>query len=419
MKVKAMRGTKDIFAGDAKKYNHIVSLASDFFEKYGLNRIITPIFEETALFKRGIGEGTDIVDKEMYTFEDKGGRSCTLRPEGTASVVRAYLEHKIYGSEDLTKWYYHGPMFRYERPQAGRYREFNQIGVEILGKKDPIVDAEIIAMAYSFLEKLNLEDLELQINTIGGSDTRKKFRGALITYLSDKKSELCADCQNRYEKNPLRVLDCKVDTNSQLIKNAPTLIDYLSDEESKHFEEVKKYLELFGIKYKINNKLVRGLDYYSNTVFEIVTNKLGAQGTVLAGGRYDNLIEQIGGKSTPAFGFAAGVERLMLLISENFESSNGIKLSLLWLGAECKEKAFFLAQNLRKEGIKVDIEYENKSLKAQMKKADKSNSDYVLIIGEDELKDNNVILKNLKSKEQEKCNLNDIVERLKNEKDVL
>jgi len=415
MKLKAMRGTKDIFAEDSKKYNHIVGVAGELFEKYGLNRIITPIFEETSLFKRGIGEGTDIVDKEMYTFEDKGGRSCTLRPEGTASVVRAYLEHKIYGSEDLTKWYYHGPMFRYERPQAGRYREFNQIGVEILGKKDPVVDAEIIAMAYKFLEKLKVEDLEVEINTIGGSESRTKFRQALVEYLKDKKDNLCTDCQNRYEKNPLRVLDCKVDTNGEIVRNAPILMDYLNQEELKHFEEVKKYLNLFNVKYRVNNKLVRGLDYYSNTVFEIVTNKLGSQGTVLAGGRYDNLVEQIGGKNTPAFGFAAGVERLMLLLNNEFENSRGIKLNLIWLGDMCKETAFLLAQNLRLEGIQVDIEYENKSLKAQMKKADKNNSDFAIIIGEDEFKNNKLILKDLKNKTQEEYKINDIVERLKGE----
>lgn len=415
MKLKAMRGTKDIFAEDSKKYNHIVGVAGELFEKYGLNRIITPIFEETSLFKRGIGEGTDIVDKEMYTFEDKGGRSCTLRPEGTASVVRAYLEHKIYGSEDLTKWYYHGPMFRYERPQAGRYREFNQIGVEILGKKDPVVDAEIIAMAYKFLEKLKVEDLEVEINTIGGNESRTKFRQALVEYLKDKKDNLCTDCQNRYEKNPLRVLDCKVDTNGEIVRNAPILMDYLNQEELKHFEEVKKYLNLFNVKYRVNNKLVRGLDYYSNTVFEIVTNKLGSQGTVLAGGRYDNLVEQIGGKTTPAFGFAAGVERLMLLLNDEFENSRGIKLNLIWLGDMCKEIAFLLAQNLRLEGIQVDIEYENKSLKAQMKKADKNNSDFAIIIGEDEFKNNKLILKDLKNKTQEEYKINDIVERLKGE----
>ncbi len=414
MKLKAVRGTKDIFALDSKKYNYIVENAKEIFENYGFNRIMTPIFEETQLFKRGIGEGTDIVDKEMYTFEDKGGRSCTLRPEGTAPVVRAYLEHKIYGAEDLTKWYYHGSMFRYERPQAGRYREFNQLGVEVLGKKDPMVDAEIIAMGYKLLEKLNLEELEVQINTIGGNESRSKYREALVNYLSDKKDGLCSDCQNRYEKNPLRVLDCKVDTNGEIVNEAPVLYDYLNEEEVKHFEEVKKYLELFGVKYKVNPKLVRGLDYYSNTVFEVVTNKLGAQGTVLAGGRYDNLVTQMGGKDTPAFGFAAGIERLMLLLDENILDEK-LKAQIIWLGEEAKERAFVLAQELRLGGVEVGIEYENKSMKAQMKKADKSNAKYALILGEEEINAGNIVVKNLNEKEQKTVEINRVLEELRGE----
>lgn len=414
MKLKAVRGTKDIFALDSKKYNYIVENAKEIFENYGFNRIMTPIFEETQLFKRGIGEGTDIVDKEMYTFEDKGGRSCTLRPEGTAPVVRAYLEHKIYGAEELTKWYYHGSMFRYERPQAGRYREFNQLGVEVLGKKDPMVDAEIIAMGYKLLEKLNLEELEVQINTIGGNESRSKYREALVNYLSDKKDGLCSDCQNRYEKNPLRVLDCKVDTNGEIVSEAPVLYDYLNEEEVKHFEEVKKYLELFGVKYKVNPKLVRGLDYYSNTVFEVVTNKLGAQGTVLAGGRYDNLVTQMGGKDTPAFGFAAGIERLMLLLNENILDEK-LKAQIIWLGEEAKEKAFVLAQELRLGGVEVGIEYENKSMKAQMKKADKSNAKYALILGEEEINAGNIVVKNLNEKEQKSVEINRVLEELRGE----
>ncbi len=414
MKLKAMRGTKDIFALDSKKYNYIIENAKEVFENYGFNRVITPIFEETQLFKRGIGEGTDIVDKEMYTFEDKGGRSCTLRPEGTAPVVRAYLEHKIYGAEDLTKWYYHGSMFRYERPQAGRYREFNQLGVEVLGKKDPMVDAEIIAMGYKLLEKLNLEELEVQINTIGGNESRSKYREALVNYLSDKKDGLCSDCQNRYEKNPLRVLDCKVDTNGEIVNEAPVLYDYLNEEEVKHFEEVKKYLELFGVKYKVNPKLVRGLDYYSNTVFEVVTNKLGAQGTVLAGGRYDNLVSQMGGKDTPAFGFAAGIERLMLLLDENILDEK-LKAQIIWLGEEAKERAFVLAQELRLGGVEVGIEYENKSMKAQMKKADKSNAKYALILGEEEINAGNIVVKNLNEKEQKTVEINRVLEELRGE----
>lgn len=418
MSLKALRGTKDIYSDDSKKYNFVVNTASKLFENYGFNRIITPMFEETSLFKRGIGEGTDIVDKEMYTFEDKGGRSCTLRPEGTASAVRAYLEHKIYGAEDLTKWYYHGSMFRYERPQAGRYREFNQLGLEVLGNSNPMVDAEVISMAYKLLEKLGVEELEVQINTIGGNESRTKYREALVDYLSDKKDNLCGDCQNRYIKNPLRVLDCKIDSGSEIINNAPVLYDFLNDEEKEHFEKVKKYLDNFGVNFKLNNKLVRGLDYYSKTVFEIVTNKLGSQGTVLAGGRYDNLVTQMGGKPTPAFGFAAGIERIMLLLEDEHHNKE-MKINIVWLGEEACEKAFSIAQDLRIVGINTFVEYDSKSMKAQMKKADKMNADYVLILGEDELKSNTVILKDLNKKEQTTYKTDELVEELKGGKNVL
>ncbi len=412
MNIKAVRGTKDILGQDSQKYDYIVKTASEYFDKYGFQRIITPIFEETTLFKRGIGEGTDIVSKEMYTFDDKGGRSCTLRPEGTASVVRAYLEHKISNLEDVTRWYYHGPMFRYERPQAGRYREFNQIGVEVLGKKDATLDAEIISMAYEFLGKLGLEDLEVQINSIGGKDSRTKYREALIDYLRPKKDKLCEDCQNRYENNPLRVLDCKVDTCKEEVKGTPILTSYLNEEELKHYETLKEYLDIFGVKYVENPKLVRGLDYYSNTVFEIVTNKLGSQGTVLAGGRYDTLVEQMGGKATPAFGFAMGVERLMLLLGDKTFDNNE-KLFIVWLGEEAKVEAFKLAKNLRNNDLIVTLEYEEKSMKAQMKRADKIGASKVLIIGEDEVRENKVVLKDFASRTQEKYDLNEILNVLK------
>lgn len=411
MKIKAVRGTKDIFGKDSEKYDYVVKIAGDYFEKYGFSRIITPIFEETNLFKRGIGEGTDVVSKEMYTFEDKGGRSCTLRPEGTAAVVRAYLEHKIFALEDVTKWYYHGSMFRYERPQTGRYREFNQIGVEVLGKKDPILDAEIISMAFEFLKKINIEDLEVQINSIGGKETRLKYREALINFLTPRKEKLCADCQNRYESNPLRVLDCKVPSCKEEVKEAPILLDYLNEEEKNHFDVVKQFLDIFGVKYVVNTNLVRGLDYYSNTVFEIVTNKLGSQGTVLAGGRYDTLVEQMGGKETPAFGFAMGVERLMLLLSENYFNEKN-KVFFVWLGEDTKIEAFKLTQKLRNLGIEVGIEYESKSMKAQMKRADKFGAKKVLILGENELNEGKIVLKDFTKGEQEEILLSEVENKL-------
>ena len=412
MNIKAVRGTKDIIGLDSAKYDYVVKTAAEYFDKYGFNRIITPIFEETDLFKRGIGEGTDVVSKEMYTFEDRGGRSCTLRPEGTAAVVRAYLEHKIFATEDVTRWYYHGPMFRYERPQTGRYREFNQIGVEVLGKKDPTLDAEIISMAFEFLGKLGLEDLEVQINSIGGKESRTKYREALINFLTPKKEKLCGDCQNRYENNPLRVLDCKVPTCKDEVVDAPVLTDFLNEEELKHYNTVKEYLDIFGVKYVENPKLVRGLDYYSNTVFEIVTNKLGSQGTVLAGGRYDTLVEQMGGKETPAFGFAMGVERLMLLLGDSAISKDE-KLFLVWLGADSKVPAFKLAKDIRNAGISIVLEYEEKSMKAQMKRADKLGSTKVLILGEDEVKEGKVVLKDFATGTQEKHDMTELLNILK------
>lgn len=415
MNLKTVKGTKDIFGLDSQKYNYITQTAAKLFEAYGYNRMITPIFEETALFKRGIGEGTDIVDKEMYTFETKGGVDVALRPEGTAPIVRSYLQHKIYGKEDFTRWYYYGPMFRYEKPQAGRYREFNQVGAESFGKSDPVLDAEIIAMGYKLLEKLGITDLEVQINSIGGKDTRTKYREALINYLSDKNDNLCKDCKTRVNQNPLRVLDCKDESCRELTKEAPSLIEFLDDAELSHYNKTKEYLELFNVKFVENKNLVRGLDYYSNTVFEIVTNKLGSQGTVLAGGRYDNLVQQMGGKPTPAFGFAAGVERLMLLLDDN-KIEDEKTAFIVWMGEEAKKKAFTYAQKLRMAGIKTLLEFEDKSMRAQFKKTDKIKPDYILIIGEDEIKENKVVIKDYKNRTQESYHEDDILVALEGEK---
>jgi len=408
--LKAVRGTRDIFGEDAAKYNYIVDTASEVFEAYGYSMIKTPIFEETNLFKRGIGEGTDVVSKEMYTFTDRGDRSITLRPEGTAAVVRSYLEHKIYGREDFTKYYYMGSMFRYERPQAGRQREFNQLGVEALGESSPVLDAEIIAMGYKLLEKLGITDLEVNINSIGGNDSRSKYRETLINFLTPMKEELCEDCATRYENNPLRVLDCKNPKCKELITDAPKITDALNEEEKAHFEGVKKYLDIFGVKYVVNSKLVRGLDYYSSTVYEIVTNKLGSQGTVLGGGRYDGLLTQLGNKEIPAFGFAAGIERIMMLLEDY--PSNTPKVHIAWLGEETAEYAFGVADRLRSAGIKANIEFVNKSMKASMKKADKLGVEYTIIIGSEEMENSKVILKNFGERTQETLSIDEAIAAL-------
>lgn len=406
--IKAARGTKDIFGEDAVKYTYISKTAQEIFESYGYTFIKTPIFEETDLFKRGIGEGTDVVEKEMYTFKDRGDRSLTLRPENTASVVRSYLENAIYGKEDVTKYYYNGSMFRYERPQAGRQREFNQIGVEVLGESSPILDAEVIAMSYSLLEKLGITDLEVHINSVGTNASRTKYREMLLKFLEPMKEELCEDCRMRMEKNPLRVLDCKVDKCKELTKDAPSIIDSLNEEERAHYETVKKYLDIFGVKYVEDSRLVRGLDYYSSTVYEIVTNKLGAQGTVLGGGRYDNLLKQLGDKDIPAVGFAAGVERMMMLL-EDYPKNNP-DVYVAWLGENTQEFGLKIAKILRDNGIKTFVDFNSKGMKSHMKKADKLAVKYCIIVGEDEMNKDVVVLKDFSARTQEEMSLEKAIE---------
>lgn len=406
--IKAARGTKDIFGEDAVKYTYISKTAQEIFESYGYTFIKTPIFEETDLFKRGIGEGTDVVEKEMYTFKDRGDRSLTLRPENTASVVRSYLENAIYGKEDVTKYYYNGSMFRYERPQAGRQREFNQIGVEVLGESSPILDAEVIAMSYSLLEKLGITDLEVHINSVGTNASRTKYREMLLNFLEPMKEELCEDCRMRMEKNPLRVLDCKVDKCKELTKDAPSIIDSLNEEERAHYETVKKYLDIFGVKYVEDSRLVRGLDYYSSTVYEIVTNKLGAQGTVLGGGRYDNLLKQLGDKDIPAVGFAAGVERMMMLL-EDYPKNNP-DVYVVWLGENTQEFGLKIAKILRDNGIKTFVDFNSKGMKSHMKKADKLAVKYCIIVGEDEMNKDVVVLKDFSARTQEEMSLEKAIE---------
>lgn len=408
--IKGVRGTRDIYGKDAVKFNYISRIAQEFFENYGFGMIKTPIFEETALFKRGIGEGTDVVDKEMYTFTDRGDRSLTLRPEGTAPVVRCYLENKIYGQEDTSRFYYIGPMFRYDRPQAGRQREFNQIGTEVLGESSPVVDAEIISMGYKFLEKLGITELQLAINSVGGHESRAHYREKLINFLNPMREELCEDCRNRIENNPLRVLDCKVQKCKTLTGDAPSIIDSLTPEETVHYETVKKYLTLFGISYVEDPRLVRGLDYYSSTVFEIITNKLGSQGTVMGGGRYDNLLKQLGDKDIPAFGFGTGVERVMMLMDEMPVSAP--KVYVAWLGEEAQEIGMQLTDDLRVAGVKVAVDYASKGMKAHMKKADKLGAEYAIIIGENEIQNQKYILKDFKNREQFELSLEELKERL-------
>ena len=410
--IKAVRGTKDIIGEEAKKYVYISNVAQKMFENYGYNFVKTPIFEETELFKRGIGEATDVVEKEMYTFKDRGDRSITLRPENTASLVRCYLENAIYAKEDISRFYYNGSMFRYERPQAGRQREFNQIGLEVFGEKSPKVDAEVIAIGYKFLEKLGISDLEVKINSVGSKESRTIYREKLIEHFSKHLDDMCDDCKDRINRNPLRLLDCKVDKDKDFYKSAPNIIDFLFEDERKHYEDVKKYLDVFGIKYTEDPTLVRGLDYYSSTVFEIVTNKLGSQGTVLGGGRYDNLLKELGDKDIPAVGFATGVERIMMLLGENYPKNNP-DVYIAWLGENTSETALKIAESLRDNDIKVYIDYSEKGMKSHMKKADKLSVRYCIILGEDELNKGIVLLKDFSTREQKEVKIEEILNYIK------
>ena len=410
--IKAVRGTKDIIGEEAKKYIYISNVAQKMFENYGYNFVKTPIFEETELFKRGIGEATDVVEKEMYTFKDRGDRSITLRPENTASLVRCYLENAIYAKEEISRFYYNGSMFRYERPQAGRQREFNQIGLEVFGEKSPKVDAEVIAIGYKFLEKLGISDLEVKINSVGSKESRTIYREKLIEHFSKHLDDMCDDCKDRINRNPLRLLDCKVDKDKDFYKSAPNIIDFLFEDERKHYEDVKKYLDVFGIKYTEDPTLVRGLDYYSSTVFEIVTNKLGSQGTVLGGGRYDNLLKELGDKDIPAVGFATGVERIMMLLGENYPKNNP-DVYIAWLGENTSETALKIAESLRDNDIKVYIDYSEKGMKSHMKKADKLSVRYCIILGEDELNKGIVLLKDFSTREQKEIKIEEIINYIK------
>ena len=410
--ISVLKGMKDRHSDDVRKYDFIVDTAKKVFSKYGFERIITPILEETELFRRSVGDETDVVSKEMYEFKDKGNRSVSMRPEGTAGVVRAYLEAGLHKSDPIVKWFYNGPMYRYEAPQKGRYREFHQVGAEIFGIRSPYLDAEIIRMGCEFLEKLGITGLTVEINSLGNIESRKKYIEDLKAFMAERLDKLSEDSKKRYEKNPLRALDSKDKGDQEQFKNAPKLYDYLDEESKKYFEDTKKYLELLNIKYVENSKLVRGLDYYSDTVFEIKSDKLGAQATVLAGGRYDRLLEILDNVKIPAIGFAAGMERIAMLMDENLigNKENGVYIVYF---DDTKEYFIKTLEELRKNDIKASFDYNSKSFGAQMKKANKINAEYVLILGEEEQKENVVTLKKFSTGEQEKYSLDKVIEIVK------
>lgn len=418
MEIKAIRGFNDILPEEIGKWHFVEKTAREVFESFGFREIRIPVLERTELFSRGIGEATDIVEKEMYTFKDKSGNSITLRPEATASMARAYLEHRLYAIEPFSKLYFIGPMFRYERPQKGRYRQFYQIDVEVFGVSNPIIDAEIMFMLMYFLKKIGLEDLELQINSLGCRKCRPKYREELKRFLEKDSFKFCEDCKRRMATNPLRIFDCKIKTCQEIIEGAPKLGEYLCSECQRHFNQVRKYLELIELSYTINPKMVRGLDYYTRTAFEVISYQLGAQSAVSGGGRYDNLFQEIGGIDIPGIGFAIGVERILSLLKEDKGFVKFPHIFIATLGEEALEEAFKIVNQLHIDGIWAEIDYEGKSLKSQMRKADRLNVPYVVIIGEEELKKRKVILRNMKDKSQQEIPLSEILGEIKNRKKV-
>ena len=411
MSIQAIKGVKDILPADMPAWQHLEATARGLFEDFGFAEIRVPVFEYTELFARSIGASTDIVEKEMYTFEDRDGRKITLRPEGTAGVVRAFVEHKMYAETQLTKLWYQGPMFRHERPQKGRYRQFYQIGAEALGLDHPHVDIEILTMLHELFKRLGIGGLSLQINSLGDAACRDDYREALKRYLKDKLPALCADCQRRYETNPLRVLDCKVDADK--FTDSPVMLDHLCSPCKSHFQIVEAGLAKLGIPFQVNPRLVRGLDYYTRTTFELVMGHMGAQNTVAAGGRYDGLVKEIGGPASPGIGFALGVERAISLMNVQALPAPKPALFIAALGEEAVSSVMPMISELRLSGIRVETDYTGASLKSQMKKADKSGAGHTLIIGEQELKDRKAVLRNMQTKEQIEVPLADISDELK------
>lgn len=416
--IQKQKGTYDVYGNTGKKIVYLENLLKALMEKYNYEYVRTPLFEASDLFHRGVGETSDIVSKETYDFTDRGNRNITLRPEGTAGVVRSFIENKMYArTEQPIKTWYYGPMYRYERPQSGRYREFYQFGVEVFGTNDPMIDAEIISIPVNFYKLLGLKGIKVNINSLGDAESRKNYRDALIEYFKPHINILCEDCKTRFLKNPLRILDCKVDKETEILKNAPSILDYLNEESKKHFENVKKYLEALDIEYVVNPKIVRGLDYYTNTVFEVEANVegFGSQNVLCAGGRYNNLVETIGGPSTAGIGFALGFERLLTALDyENINviEDDGIDVYIIPMSENEKQKSLNVTNNLRMNGFKVDMDYLNRNIKSNFKQADRLNSKFVIIIGEEEIKTNVATIKNNHEKTEEKIEFDKLVEYL-------
>lgn len=406
---KAPKGTEDLLPCDSYKWQYLEKSFKDICDSFGYKEIRVPTFEHTELFERGVGDTTDVVEKQMYTFNDKGGRSVTLRPEGTASVARSYLQNSLYAGVLPLKMWYNVPCFRYENKQKGRLREFHQFGIEAFGAKGPAIDAEVVALAITFLERVGLSDLSVNINSIGCPECRKKYNEALRDFLRPKYDELCDTCKGRFDRNPLRILDCKSEICQDLAKDAPRLLDYICNDCREHFEGFKDALSNMGISYEVDSGIVRGLDYYTKTVFEIISGPF----TVCGGGRYDGLVEEFGGDPTPAIGFGLGIERLLIRLAENgveIPDDGKPDLYIAPLGEEAVKKAQVIAYNLRKAGIKAETDLIGRGLKPQMKYSDKIGAKYTLVLGDSELETGRVRLKNMETGEQAEVCIDSLAE---------
>ncbi len=415
MAMKAPKGTKDMLPQDAYKWQYIEDEWAKICSEYGFREIRTPVFESTDLFNRGVGDTTDIVQKEMYTFEDMGGRSITLKPEGTSPAVRAFIESNLYAETQPTKIFYDTACYRYEKPQAGRLREFHQFGIENFGTPSMMADAEIIALGYDFLNRMGIEDVELHISSVGCRKCRPVYRKVLQDFLRPKYDCLCETCKSRFEKNPMRILDCKSAEDKKAVQDAPMMLDYLCEDCRKDFEDLKTYLDAMGIRYVVDPSIVRGLDYYTKTAFEFITTKIGAQGTVCGGGRYDHLIEEVGGPDMPGVGFGLGKERLLMLMEacgHDFGAAPAPQIFLAWIGDEAKLYALQLLHELRGQGIRADMDTRERNLKGQMKYANKLGAEYTAVIGGDEVASGEITLKNMSTSEQTKVRRGDLANAL-------
>lgn len=405
------KGTKDVLPNESYKWHYVENVVRSVAKDFNIKEIRTPTFEHTELFLRGVGDTTDIVNKEMYTFLDKAERSITLKPEGTAGVARAFIENSLYANPQPTKMYYITPVFRYEKPQAGRLREHHQFGIEYYGSSSAIADVEVMMVAKSIFDRLGVSNLVLNINSIGCPECRKKYNEALKKYLKDNLSNMCHTCQERFEKNPLRILDCKEEACKQITQNAPVVLDYLCDDCRVHHETVCNQLTKLGVEFKVNPHIVRGLDYYTRTVFEFVSNNIGAQGTVCGGGRYNNLVEQVGGKPCPGVGFGMGLERLILTL-ENLGLSVGEEenpdLYIIAMCDRAKQDILVYAQKLRQAGVSTEIDVMDRSFKAQLKYANKINAKYMVVLGDEEIDTNKVSIKNMATGESVEVDLDKI-----------